>query len=207
MTKGIGQSVFLASLTILLTNIFTKKRDYKSIIVPISVMIFSGIIYLYPNIFSFNIRVLFAIIIIFNALINILTIRKLNKISASLTYTEKKLKKELEQDEKSKEYDKGVILRKITKLLDPLGELIEKANKKVHLYIMLNNISILLGILLFLNDTITIVVCGIALLNTGLFDLLMFLRSVRLSRKNKEALKQVHKEYLKDRYEKEKKQD
>lgn len=41
---------------------------------------------------------------------------------------------------------------------------------------------------------------------TGLLDLLMFLRTVRLARKNKEALKQVHKEYINDRYEKDKKQ-
>ena len=207
MSKGVGESVFLASLTILITNITTNKRDFKSIAFPINMMIFSGVIYLFPKNFSFNIRVLIAIIIIFNALINIFNIRKLDRLSASLSYTQKKLKKELEQDEKSKEFDKGVILRKISKLLDPVGNLIEKANTNVHLYIMLNNVSIILGVLLLLNDNITVVVCGIVLIYTGIFDLLMFLRSVRLARKDKEALKQLHKEYIKDRYEKEKKQD
>ena len=206
MSKGIAEAVFIASALILITNLTTNKKDLKSILIPIIMMIISVIVRFNPNIISFNFRILFALIIIINALINIFNIRKLDRLSASLSFTKKKIKKDLQEDEKSKEYDFGVVLRKITYLLDPVGDLIEKTNKHVHIYILLNNISIILGILLLLNNNTTIVLCGIILIYTGLIDLFVFLRSVRLARKNKEALKQLHKEYVKERYVKEKKQ-
>lgn len=187
MSRGVGEAVFLAALFILITNIADKKRDLKSILFPIFMMLFSGFIYLNPKMFSYNIRILLALLIIFNALINIFNIRKLNKVSASLSYVDKKIKGKLEQDNNSKKYDKGVILRKASRFLDPLGNLIEKANKHYHLYMMLNNISIFLGILLLTKDNITVVVCGIIFIYTGIFDLLMFFRSFRLSRKSKET--------------------
>ena len=187
LTKGIGLSVFLASTIILITDIINKKKEVKDYAFIISIIIFSVIIYFFPKVFSNSIRIILAIFIILDALINIFNIKKLDKLSESLTNQENKIKDRFNKDGKTKDFNKGVVIRKVDRVLNPLDNLIEKANQNIRLYLILNNISIVLGVLLLFNNSITILVCGIALVYTGVVDLLIYIRSVRLSNKKKKS--------------------
>ena len=94
-----------------------------------------------------------------------------------------KIKDKFNNDKSKIDFDKGSFLKSVNKLAEPINNVLEKMDDKPILYLILNVISIVLGILLLTKDNATIVLCGIILVYTGIFDAFMYLRSRRLSKK------------------------
>ena len=186
MAQTVASTAFLAAGAIIITYIKTEKKDIKTLTLPILMLVISGIIFIFPKPFAMNLRLIIALFIILNGLINIFNIKKLDKVSASLTFTENKLKGKLDKGADAESDNSMLTIGQTNKIINPISNVIEKANEKYYLYLILNIISVFLGILLFTTDNITIVVCGVILIYTGLFDLLMYLRSRRLEKKSKE---------------------
>ena len=190
MAQTVASTAFLAAGAIIIAYIKTDKKDIKTLTLPIIMLVVSGVIFIFPKPFALNLRLIIALFIILNGLINIFNIQKLDKVSASLSFAEDKIKGKLDKGAEAESSNSKVTIGQASRLLDPISNVIEKANKKIYLYLILNIISIFLGILLFTSDNITIIVCGIILLYTGLFDLLMYLRSRRLEKKSKKVNKE-----------------
>lgn len=188
MSRTVAQDAFLAAATIIITFISTKNRDIKSLTVPILMLIVSGVIYLFPNTFTPNIRLILGLFIILNGIINILNIKKIDRASASLKFVENKLKTDITKSEKAESEDKDTVIRQTKKLIDPFKNVLSYASKYYYLYLILNLATIILGTLLLFNDT-TIVVCGGIFIYTGVFEVLMFINSLIVSRKEKKKLK------------------
>ena len=186
MAQTVASCAFIAAGAIIISYIKAEKRDIKTLTLPILMLVISAIIFLFPKPFAMNLRLIIAIFIILNGLINIFKIKKLDNVSASLSFAENKIKGKLDKGAEAESDNSKVTIGQTARLLDPLSNFIEKANKKYYLYLILNIISIFLGILLFTSDNITIVVCGVILLYTGSFDLLMYIRSRILEKMNKE---------------------
>ena len=185
IAKVIAFSAILASSTVIITNIKSKARNIKSIVMAsIMIIICAGII-IFPEILAINVKVLIAIFIIFNGLINIFNIMKLDKLSSYISNTENKIKNKFDKNEKDKGFNKGVVLEQTEKISNPLNNFIEKTNKNSILYFILNIISVILGIVLLTTDTTALILCGIILIYTGTFDLLIFVKSKKLSKKLK----------------------
>ena len=189
MAQSVAISTFLASGAMLITNIRNKEKNVKNLVLSIIMIALSVVIFIFPDPFEINMRAILAAFIILNGLINIFNVKKLDKLSTNLSSAEDKLKNRFEQ-KNAKTYNKGVVLDQSARLLTPLTNFIEKANEKYYLYLILNIISVALGILLLTKDNITIIVCGGILIYTGIFDLLLALRSRRLSKKNQELNKE-----------------
>lgn len=183
MTRNVAQDAFLAASTIIITYIGTKNRDIKSLTLPILMFILSGIIYLFPNTFAPNIRIIIGLFIILNGLINILNIKKIDK-AKSLKSIEDKLKTNITKSDKSESEEKDTILKKTNKLIDPFKNVLKYASKYNYLYLILNIATIVLGISLLFNDS-TIVVIGGIFIYTGIFEILMFINSLLVSKKKK----------------------
>ena len=185
MAQTVALCAFIASSGILITTIKTDKRNIKTIIMTILMMIICVFVFINPKFFAQNLRILLAIFIILNGLINIFNILKLDKISSNLTYTENQLKNKFTEGKKQKEFDKEVILTQTGRLVNPVINFIEQASGNTILYLMLNIISVILGIFVFIADDVSFLICGIILIYTGIFDLLIFIRAKNLSRKAK----------------------
>ena len=188
MSRTVAQDAFLAAATIIITFISTKNRDIKSLTTPILMLIVSGIIFLFPNTFTPNIRLILGIFIILNGIINILNIKKIDRVGASLKFVEKKFKNDITKIEKVESEDKDTILKQTKKIIDPFKNVLKYASKYYYLYLILNIITIILGLLLLFNDT-TIVVCGFIFIYTGIFEVLMFINSFIVSSKKKKIEK------------------
>ena len=186
MAQTIACFAFIASGASLITNI--KNRDTKSIIFAIAMIIISICTFVFPKVFALNLRGLIGIFIIINGLINIFNIIKLDKVSTQLLNTENKRKDKFDNNETDQSFNKGVILEQTGKVINPINNVIEKSsNKSSVLYFALNVLSIILGLFLFTSKNVTLVVCGLILIYSGSFDLLMFIKSYKLS-KNKKIL-------------------
>lgn len=183
MAMIIAGFAIIAAISLLLTNMKTKTKDLKSTIIAI-IMIIAGLnIFIFPKFFGRNIRVLVAIFIILNGLINIFNIFKLDKIAASISYAENKLIKRFESEDENKTYNKKIILEQANKFINPINDVIGKISVESIIYLIFNIISVILGILLFTNDNITIFICGFILIYTGIFDIFMYLKSRKLARR------------------------
>lgn len=174
-----------ASFATLATNFKPEKRNLKSIIIATIIIIICIYLMIFPHILAINLRMLLAIFIIFNGLINIFNIIKLDKISSYILDTENDIKRKFEKNETHIFFNKDVIIEQTEKISNPFNNFIKKVNEKSILYFILNNISVILGIILFTTDKITFIVCGLILIYTGAFDLLMFIKSVKLSKRLK----------------------
>lgn len=183
MARIVAIYVFGASFALIITNIKSENRDIRSIIIAIIMIIICVIIFIFPKSFAINLKGLSAIFIILNGLINIFNIKKLDKIALSLSYTENKIKDKFDKDKNDIDLKKGVILEQTEKVINPINNIIEIVNKESILYYVLNIISVVLGVLLLTADNITFTVCGVILIYTGTFDVLMFVKSKQLSKK------------------------
>lgn len=89
----------------------------------------------------------------------------------------------MEQIEENKTYNKKIILEQANKFINPINDVIGKIGVESIIYLIFNIISVILGILLFTNDNITIFICGFILIYTGIFDIFMYLKSRKLARR------------------------
>ena len=173
----------VASVTIIITNIKSKKKDTKSLIIATIMTIASIYFLIFPRLLSLNLRILIAIFIISNGLINIFNVTKLNRISSQIVGTENAIKEKLDNDETDDK--EGILVEQTEKVVNPLRRFIDKTKGKSILYFILNIISIILGIILLTANRVTYVIIGLILIYTGLSDLLMYLKTRKVSRKVK----------------------
>lgn len=177
----VGLCVFLTASGVLITNIKSKYKDIKSITIAGIMIIFSVFAIIYPSLLAMNIRIILAIFIILNGLINISNTLRIDKISSHLSNTENKIKNDFAKYEKEMDLNKDSILQEVEKVTNPVNSFIDKVSSKSILYFILNGISIILGLFLFTAANLTLVVCGVILVYTGLSDLLMLAKSINLA--------------------------
>lgn len=72
------------------------------------------------------------------------------------------------------------------RFMNPLKNVVGKTNKSSILYIVTNAASIILGILLLMFSSISMIACGIIFIYTGTSDLLIAMRTMNVSKKIKE---------------------
>lgn len=185
MARNVILLVLLASASTLITNIASKTKDLKSIIISIVITIIVIILYIYPDLISAYIQLVFALIIIFDGVINLLNALHLNKLSAYTLGIAKKFDDFVHHKNTNKDFNEGIEQQK-EKLISPLKNIVGKTNKSSILYIIANIASIILGILLIVFSNISMVVWGLIFIYTGISDLLVAMRTMNISKKIKE---------------------
>ena len=183
MARTISFTAFCACFLALVTNI--KSKDNKSIIMVSIMMAICITIFIFPKPFAINLKVLIALFIILNGLFNIFNIMKLDKATSHMTEVEQKIKDKYDNDRLDKKFDKNIIIEQTEKVINPITNAEKKINKKSSWYFVFNIVSIILGLLLFTKINITLVLCGVILLYTGIFDVFMYLKSRKILKKTK----------------------
>ena len=185
MARNIIIIVLLASFSILITNICSKPRDMKSIIISAVIVLIGIITFIYPDLISAYIQVLFALFIIYDGVMNILNTLHFNKLSGYTQAIAEKFDKIINRKNANKNFNEGIDEQK-EKFINPLKNIVNKTNKSSVLYIITNIASIILGMLLLLFSNISIVVWGIIFIYTGISDLLVAMKTMDISKKIKE---------------------
>lgn len=184
VARSIAFCVIIASGAIIINNVKSEHKDKKILLIAITVLLLGIIVIIFPKLFAMNIRILLAFFIILNGLINIFNIIKLDKVSSYISKAEEELKEKFEDDGTDKDYNRDAIIKEVEKVINPVNNFIKKTNQNSILYFILNIISIVLGLFLFTNQNITLIVCGVILIFTGLSDMIMYLKSNKSSKTN-----------------------
>ena len=191
MARSIIILVLLAAFSTLIANLTAKTKNKKSIIISIIILILGILLYIYPDLVSAYIQLILSFIIIGDGLINLLNAFNLEKYSKSLA---KKINKSLNKDADKQNDESNDINKSLNegmeqqkkKLIVPLKNLVDKTNKTSFVYILINIISIILGIMLIIFPNVSMVVWGVIFLYTGFSDLFASMKSMNISKKIKE---------------------
>lgn len=187
MARFVALFVFIASATAIITNISAKKKDLKSIIISSISIVISILIFIFPRFMALYIRMILSLFIIVNGLINIFNVLKLDKASSYIRNIENKVKEIVHKGRIEENFEKGIKeqTKRVTRPLNELMDITEKVSYS-YLYLVINVISIILGVLLLIWSNITIVIWGVIFIFLGTSDFLMATKSMNISKKLKE---------------------
>ena len=187
MTRNIIIFVLLASFSTLITNIYSKTKDTKSIVMSIVIIVIGIIAFIYPDAISAYVQILFALFIIYDGLINILNTLNLNQLSGRTQAIAEKFNNIISHNHEdvTKNFEEGMEEQK-EKFMNPLKNIVNKTNKSSILYIIINIASVVLGVQLLMFSNVSIIVWGVIFIYTGISDLLVAMRTMNISKKIKE---------------------
>ena len=185
MARNIIIIVLVTSFSTLTNSICSKTKDIKSIIASAVITVTAIILYIFPDIISAYLLILFALFIIYDGVINILNTLKMNKLKEYTQGIAEKLGNMVNRKNLNKDLYEGVEKQK-ERFMNPLKNVVGKTNKSSILYIVTNAASIILGILLLMFSSISMIACGIIFIYTGTSDLLIAMRTMNVSKKIKE---------------------
>lgn len=185
IARSVSLFVFIASITLLANNIFSKEKSVKSAIMSLLVIAFSIITYIFPQAISAYFKIILSLVITFNGILNIVHILKLDKVETYTLTIEEKIKKFIKKNNFNKDFESG-IKEQTDRIMNPLNSVIQKNSKISFFSLIINIISTILGIILLIFPNITIITFGMAFIYTGLTDLLFVARSINIVKKIKE---------------------
>ncbi|MBR2709638.1 hypothetical protein IKE72_00995 [Candidatus Saccharibacteria bacterium] len=199
MAQNIILIVIFASLTILITNLAAKTKDYKTIFISLAILAVSGFLYFYPDLIAAYIQLFLALFIIYDGIKNIaetLHLTRLTDYTAKVArkynkfaHTEPKSEKEKIKREKFKEIDTNLdtsLTEQKDKLMSPLRNLVGKSSKSSRLYVAVNIITIILGLVVLFYPSASMAVWGLIFLYTGLTNFTAALHGMDIKNKLKQ---------------------
>lgn len=185
MARNIIIIALVASFSTLTNGICSKTKDIKSIIASAVITVIAVILYIYPDIISAYLLIIFALFIIYDGAMNILNALNMSKLSKYTQGIAEKLGNMVNRQNLDKDLYEGVEQQK-ERFMNPLKNVVGKSNKSSILFIVTNAASIILGILLLMFSSISMIACGIIFIYTGISDLLIAFRTMNVSKKIKE---------------------
>ena len=195
MAKNIILLMLLASFSILIANLSVKTKDAKTIIISILIMLIGAFFYFYPDLIAAYMQLLLSLFIIYEGITNIACIlnfdNKLSKYTQAITKIYNKLirrknKKKNKQKAKFKDIDNSInngLEEQGQKMMTPLRNLANKSSKSSILYIIVNTISIILGIVLLVFPDVSMMIWGIIFLYVGLSNFTVAVKAMNFSKK------------------------
>ncbi len=199
MARNIIFLIFLASFSVFITNFSAKEKDKKTILISLAIIVASIVFYIYPDLIAAYMQLLLSLFIIYDGLSNISNSLNLNKISKFTqaiirrynNFVNRKTidEKKKEQKEKFRDIDNNInegLEQQKEKLITPLRNVVSRASRFSALYIIVNTISIIFGLVLLVFPDASMMVWGIIFLYTGSSNLIVAIKTMNLLTKIKE---------------------
>ena len=199
MARNIIFLIFLASFSVFITNFSAKEKDKKTILISLAIIVASIVFYIYPDLIAAYMQLLLSLFIIYDGLSNIsnsLNLNKISKITQAIirrynNFVNRKTidKKKKEQKEKFRDVDNNInegLEQQKEKLITPLRNVVSRASRFSALYIIVNTISIIFGLVLLVFPDASMMVWGIIFLYTGSSNLIVAIKTMDLLTKIKE---------------------
>lgn len=194
MAKNIIMVVIFAAFSIFIANLASKTKNTKTIVSTLAIMTVGIFFYFYPDLIAAYIQLFLALFIIYDGLSNIANALNLSKLSNFTQKVKEKYNKQLakeaasrKEEFKSLDHDLDASLaEQKEKLLNPLKNIVGKTSKYSILFIIVNILSIILGIVLLIFPGVSMMIWGLIFLYTGLSNLLVTAKTMNLTGKIKE---------------------
>lgn len=198
IAKNIILLALLATFSILITNLSSKTKDLKTIIISLLILAIGAFFYFNPDLISAYIQLLLSLFIIYDGIKNIANMfhignlskytEALNKKYHKILHRKEPTEKRIQERAKFKEIDDNInneLKQQETKLIAPLRSMVNKTSEHSVLFIITNAISIIFGFILLVFPNISMTIWGIIFLYTGSTNLFASLKTMDLLHKIK----------------------
>ena len=207
MAKNIILIVLLATFSVFITNLAAKNKDVKTIIISATILVLGGVFYFFPDLIAAYLQLALSLFIIYDGAKNIVQTMHLdslfehahqiaNKFTQQIAKKYHKLTRRKvsnteakKRREKFREVDDSLdneLEGQKNKMLAPLNNIIGKTSKFSKLYIVVNAVTIILGIVLLVFPDVSLSVWGLIFLYTGISNLAASIKTMNLRQKLKE---------------------
>ena len=202
MAQNIILLVLIAALSIFVTNLASKTKDTKTILMSLAILIVGVIFYFNPEPIAGYIQLLLALFIIYDGVSNIANTLNLSRLTMLTQNVANKFNKLTERqkakqenaakaarNEKFKEVDQTIndsLEEQGKKMLSPLENIVSKTSGSSKLFIAANILSVILGLILLIFPGVSMMMWGLIFLYTGIPNLMAAAKTMNLTQKIRE---------------------
>ena len=181
MGRSIAICMAFAAGAMIIAKIVAKERLVRFI--PALILLAAGgLMFFYPNVLSAYFRLLLALVIIINGLLNLFDILELNRAWEMITALRDKITGIFSRVKTPKNLDDGID-EQGNRYLRPLQKIVSESEGHRIIYFVSNFLSVILGVLLLVQPNLSITVFGMIFVYVGISDFVMAFRTRKISEK------------------------
>ena len=183
MGCSIAICMVFAAGAMIIAKIVAKERLVRFI--PALILLAAGgLMYYYPDVLSAYFRLLLALVIIINGLLNLFDILGLSRAQEMVTALRDKITEVFSRVKTPKDLDNGID-EQGNRYLRPLQKIVSESKRPKTVYFATNLLSVILGVLLLVQPNLSITVFGLIFVYVGISDFVMVFRTRKISEKLK----------------------
>ena len=138
--------------------------------------------YFYPDVLSAYFRLLLALVIIINGLLNLFDLLGLGRARETVTALRDKITSLFSRVKTPKDLDNGID-EQCNRYLRPLQKIVSESKRLKAVYFVTNLLAVSLGVLLLVQPNLSITAFGLIFIYVGISDFVMVFRTRKISEK------------------------
>lgn len=183
--EGMGQSIAICMVltagAMIVAKIVAKERLVR-FIPALILLVAGGLMYFYPDVLSAYFRLLLALVIIINGLLNLFDLLGLGRARETVTALRDKITSLFSRVKTPKDLDNGID-EQGNRYLRPLQKIVSESKGLKAVYFVTNLLSVSLGVLLLVQPNLSITAFGLIFIYVGISDFVMVFRTRKISEK------------------------
>ena len=183
--EGMGQSIaicmVLAAGAMIVAKIVAKERLVR-FIPALILLVAGGLMYFYPDVLSAYFRLLLALVIIINGLLNLFDLLGLGRARETVTALRDKITGLFSRVKTPKDLNNGID-EQGNRYLRPLQKIVSESKGHKAVTVVTNLFSVILGVLLLVKADLSITIFGVIFIYVGFSDFLLAFRTRKISEK------------------------
>ena len=181
MGRAIAISMALAAAAMVITRIAAKERFVRFL--PVLILLAAaGLMYFFPAFLSGCFRIILALLIIINGIVNLFNILGVNYSQGVFGTVEGTVRTAASKVKRSKELEEG-IQEQTKKYLRPIHQIVSETKGHKTVFIVTNILSVILGVLMLAKPDLSISIFGAIFIYVGFSDFLLAFRAKKIAEK------------------------
>ena len=184
MGRTLAVSMAFAAAVMIFARIVAKER-FVRFIPALILLALGGLMYFFPDMLSAYFRLILALVIIMNGIVNLLSVLGVNYSQGFFGILDGKVRNAASKIKSPKEMEEGFDEQAV-KYLNPLQRIVSASKGNKTVFFITSLLSILLGLLVLIKPDVSISVFGVIFLYIGVCDFLLAFRTQGVSAKLRE---------------------
>ena len=183
--EGMGRAIAITMLLVAGAMIITKitvKEPFVRFVPVLILLAAGGLMYFFPEGLSAYFRLLLALLIIVNGIVNLLSFLGLSSAQGILVTVEDKAQKTFSRLKSPKDLGNG-LQEQTNRYIRPLHQIVSESEGHKAVSVVTNLLSVLLGVLLLVKADLSITIFGVIFIYVGISDFLLAFRTRKISEK------------------------
>lgn len=181
MGRTLAITMVFAAAVMIFARIVAKER-FARFLPALLLLAVGGLMYFFPQALSAYFRLILALLIMMNGIVNLLGVLGVNYSQGVFGTVEGRVRKAVSRVKTTKELDEGFD-EQAARYLSPLQRIVTGAKGNKVFFFVLSLLSVLLGLFLLVKPDLAITIFGVIFILVGISDFLLAYRTMKVSEK------------------------